>query len=125
MNWAEAIAAALAITKDLGPVGLVIFFGWLNMRWVDKKLADEKAARELERKEAAERFVGLVEQSKRHMMEQRKMYEDNVVLVKGYEGLAHDLSGIITLTTQTMTELVQMIRNNLYCPIVRERGPHP
>ena len=124
MSWTEALAAALAVTKDLGPVGLVIFFGWLNMRWVDRKLAEDRAALERERREAADRFLSLVEQSRRHMAEQRAMYENNVNLVKGYEGLAHDLSGIITLTTQTMTELVHLVRNNLYCPIIRKEGPH-
>ena len=57
------------------------------------------------------------------MAEQRKMYENNVVLVQGYEKLATDLSQIIHLNTQMQTRLAERIENNLWCPVVREAGP--
>lgn len=53
-----------------------------------------------------------------------KMYENNVVLVENYEKLANELSGVIHLNTQVQTKLVEQIKSNMYCPIVRERGPH-
>lgn len=50
-----------------------------------------------------------------------RMYEDNVLLVKGYEKLAGDLTGIITLNTQVQTNLVNAVKNNLFCPITRKQ----
>lgn len=52
-----------------------------------------------------------------------RFYEDNVLLVKNYQRLADDLSGVITLNTQVQTQLVESIRHNMFCPVVREKGP--
>jgi hypothetical protein len=52
-----------------------------------------------------------------------RMYEDNVTLVKGYERLANDLTGIITLTTRTLEGLVQRVDNNWFCPMIKKEGP--
>lgn len=52
-----------------------------------------------------------------------RFYEDNVQLVKNYERTATDLRDVITLNTQVMTQLVEKISNNMYCPAVREKGP--
>ena len=50
-----------------------------------------------------------------------KMYEDNVVLVKNYEGIASNLQGLVILTTQTMQKLVEKISSNQFCPLVRQQ----
>lgn len=52
-----------------------------------------------------------------------RFYEDNVLLVKSYQKLADDLAGIIHLNTQAQTQLVEKIKNNMFCPVIRERGP--
>ena len=52
-----------------------------------------------------------------------RMYESNVELVKRQEKISEDLSGIITYNTQVMTQLVEAIKSNMYCPLVREKGP--
>jgi len=49
-----------------------------------------------------------------------KNYENNVILVESYQKLAGELAGIIHLSTQVMTKLVEKIDNNLFCPINRE-----
>jgi hypothetical protein len=51
-----------------------------------------------------------------------RFYEDNVLLVKNYQKLADDLSGIIHLNTQVQTQLVEQIKHNMFCPIIREKG---
>ncbi|MDH5525205.1 MAG: hypothetical protein OEY01_14610, partial [Desulfobulbaceae bacterium] len=51
-----------------------------------------------------------------------RMYEDNVLLVKGYDRLAGDLTHIIHLNTQVQTKLAEKIENNMNCPIVRDGG---
>lgn len=50
-----------------------------------------------------------------------RFYEDNVLLVKNYQKLADDLAGIITLNTQVQTKLVEQIKNNMFCPVLREQ----
>jgi len=55
------------------------------------------------------------------MIEQRQMYLSNVELVKQYMRLSEDLTEIIQLNTQVQTQLVESIRNNMYCPLVREK----
>lgn len=49
-----------------------------------------------------------------------RFYEDNVLLVKNYERLASELAGIIHLNTQAQTRLVEAIKNNMFCPVVRK-----
>lgn len=49
----------------------------------------------------------------------KKMYEDNVALVKAYEGLAKTLHDTVVYNTSTMTEVKDITKNNLYCPLVR------
>ncbi len=51
-----------------------------------------------------------------------RMYEDNITLVQGYQNLASDLSSIIHLNTQAQTHLVEVIKNNQFCPTVRAGG---
>lgn len=53
-----------------------------------------------------------------------QFYERNVSLVEKYERLATDLKDVITMSTQVNTQLVEQIRNNMFCPMVREKGPH-
>lgn len=52
-----------------------------------------------------------------------RFYEDNVLLVKNYQKLADELAGIITLNTQVQTQLVEKIKANMFCPVIREKGP--
>lgn len=47
------------------------------------------------------------------------MYENNVELVTAYNKLATDLHEVVMVNTRVMTELVQAIRTNQFCPMVR------
>ena len=67
----------------------------------------------------------ILTQYKDDMAKMTRYYENNVDLVKHYEKLADDLSSVIHLNTRAMTELVEKIRNNMFCPIIREKGPNP
>jgi len=46
-------------------------------------------------------------------------YESNVLLVENYQKLANELAGIIHMSTQVMTKLVEKIENNMFCPITK------
>lgn len=59
-----------------------------------------------------------------------KMYEDNVILVKEYADSAKRweknselLMGVVSLNTQANTKLWGSIRNNEFCPMVRQQVP--
>ncbi len=94
-----SIATLTPIIAYLGLPGL-IFIVW----YVDQKRLDKVMAR-----------------NKTDMAKVIRMYEDNILLVKGYERLASELTSIIHLNTQVQTNLVSSIKNNHWCPIARER----
>jgi hypothetical protein len=49
----------------------------------------------------------------------KKMYENNVELVKCYEDLAKGMQDLVIYNTQTMTKVDEKIDKNLFCPMVR------
>ncbi len=65
-------------------------------------------------------FMAIITQQQARMEQVVKQYENNVFLVEGYQKLANDLAGIITLNTQTLTRLVAQIESNQICPIARD-----
>lgn len=76
------------ILADFGILGLVIFLWWLDSRKVYR----------------------ILDQYKHDMDEQRRMYEKNVSLVKGYEFLAGNLKDVVTLNIQVMTKLAERLK---------------
>ena len=50
-----------------------------------------------------------------------KMYENNVELVKAYEGVAKILHDTVVFNTQIMTQVKDTADNNLFCPILKQR----
>jgi hypothetical protein len=85
------------IFRVFGPFGLVTIIWYLDMKALRKVLDSYKD----------------------DMAEIRRMYEDNIKLVKGYESLSGDLKDLIVLNTQCLTRLSDEIRQNQYCPMVR------
>jgi len=77
----------LEMVLNLGPIGVILVIWYFDKQQVDKTLS----------------------QYREDMLEQRKMYENNVELVKQYQGMAGDLKDIIMLNTQAMTKLVDRI----------------
>ena len=77
----------LKMFLDLGPIGLITVIWWVDKRKIDEILGQYNA----------------------NMQEHRENYKANVSLVNKYEDLAGDLKDVITLNTQTMTQLVDRI----------------
>ena len=50
----------------------------------------------------------------------KRMYENNVELVKTTQQIAQELQQIVIYNIQVMTEVRDMANNNLFCPIVRK-----
>ena len=53
------------------------------------------------------------------LAEVRRMYEDNVELVKAYDALASDQKDVLIMNTQGFTRLCDQIDKNQFCPMVR------
>jgi hypothetical protein len=53
------------------------------------------------------------------LAEVRRMYEDNVELVKAYAMLASDQKDVLIMNTQGLTRLCDQIEKNQFCPMVR------
>lgn len=101
-----AVATAIAaVVKEMGawPPILVLavlqIAPWLFMVWVTRSIEKRHAAAV-------------------------QMYENNVLLVENYEKISGSLLEVVSLNTQTQTRLQSAIRNNEFCPAVREKGPN-
>jgi len=77
----------LEMVLNMGVVGVILMIWYFDKQQVNQTLS----------------------QYREDMLEQRKMYENNVELVKQYQGLAGDLKDVIVMNTQAMTKLVERI----------------
>lgn len=102
------------VLEKLGATPVLIFLlsvisaPWVAVIWFIRSV-DRRMTKVFERQD--KRFEEVV-----------VMYDRNVGLVKGYEKIANDLQELVILVTSTMQTLVEHIRNNLYCPLRRDRG---
>lgn len=64
-------------------------------------------------------------QYREDMLEQRRMYENNVELVKQVYSLAENHQSIVMLNTQGYQKLCDAINSNQFCPMVRLKKSAP
>lgn len=106
----------------LGLPGVVLIMWYVDNRRYErqeKKRDEDLKAQEKEREKDLNKVLSAYHDDVRTVT---RFYEDNVLLVKNYQKLADDLSGIIHLNTQAQTQLVEQIKHNMFCPMVREKG---
>jgi hypothetical protein len=118
LSWTAWIVQALGLSG-------VVFIIW----WFDHKRfirLDELREKEIAERQAAIALV--LAQYKDDVLAIKRMYENNVSLVKDYqttsgrlEGLFSEVLGVVSLNTQVQQQLTDSIRNNLFCPMVREK----
>jgi hypothetical protein len=65
-------------------------------------------------------LMAIIAQQEKRFEAVVKNYENNVLLVESYQRLANELAGIIHMSTQVMTKLVEKIDNNMFCPMIKE-----
>jgi len=106
-----------ALIDKLGPTPLLLFLAvvplapWAATIWMTRKQL-ESQTKVFARQD--KRFEDVV-----------SMYERNVELVKSHEKINEHLQELIMVTTSTLQTLVEHIRNNLYCPLVRQKTRPP
>jgi len=64
-------------------------------------------------------FAKQIKQHEQYMGEIRRMYENNIELVKGYRDLAKDLKDLIVMNTEVITKQTSAIKQNQFCPVLR------
>jgi hypothetical protein len=61
----------------------------------------------------------IMNQHEASIMEMRKMYENNVELVRVTQRLLLEHKDVVIMVTQTMTRMCDKIDGNQYCPMIR------
>jgi hypothetical protein len=102
------LGTLIELLQGFGPFGLV-FVIW----YYDSKRHAETLERTRRDTEA------VLERYREDMTEQRRMYENNVELVKTSQGLARDLKDVVMINTQAWTQAADKIEGNQFCPMVR------
>lgn len=117
-----SLSFVATVVYAMGLPGAVLIMWYVdNRRYerMDKKRDEEINRMEKKRDEEVNRILTAYHEDVRTVT---RFYEDNVLLVKSYQKLADDLANIITLNTQVQTQLVEQIKHNMFCPVIREKG---
>lgn len=138
----SALSAVATIISKVGawPIGsvvaLIVLGPWIFQVYISRA---QEARAEAERDLYRDKFDQVTEQQKQRfdllvrmyddarLNQERKfeavvrMYESNVDLVKDYQLIAKNLQDLVLYNTQTMQQVLEISRNNLYCPILREK----
>ena len=93
------VSFVVLVMNVLGLPGLIVILWYFDMKRIDNLI--------LKHQDDLKEVLACY---KKDVDAIAQMYRDNVSLVKGYEGLAGDLTSIITLNTQTLTSLVEHVR---------------
>jgi hypothetical protein len=107
-----SLSKIATIVYVLGPFGLILILWWVDQRRMDSIIAANKKEVHI-----------ILTAYKEDVEKVSAFYHRNVTLVENYEKLSGDLANIITLNTQVQTRLVERIDSNMFCPILREKGP--
>lgn len=112
----------------MGAPSLVMAFMYADHRRVERdrlETAQAQGRRDLQHRDEMavlkEQYLHIIAQQEKRFEMVVKNYENNVLLVENYQKLSNELAGIIHMSTQVMTRLVEKIDNNMYCPISKER----
>lgn len=125
MPFLEGLSMPLivGIVSTMGAPGLVLILWYVDHRKMDRIISGHQVETQKTFAAHQKETNAILAAYKEDMNAMSRMYENNVDLVRHYETLAGDLSGVIHLNTQVQTQLVEHIKHNMFCPIVREKGP--
>jgi hypothetical protein len=98
----------LEVISKYGTLGVLIIVWW----------TDRKQLRE-QNDQHKKDINAVLDRYKEDMVEQRKMYDGNVKLVKAYETVSSDLKEVVMMNTQAVTQLCVDVQTNQFCPNVR------
>jgi cytoskeletal protein RodZ len=118
------------IIYNLGIPGLLFVVWWYDHKSQVKQRELDKEEHDKERAVHAKEISTILGQYKDDVSSIRQLYQNNVELVHNYdksqlriEKLYQETISVVSLNTQTQTELVVSIKSNHFCPTVRAAGP--
>lgn len=97
------------LASELGPFGLIFAIWWFDRRDFAKMFF-----------EFQQTTMKVLAQYQTDMNEQRRMYENNVELVRSYASLARDLKDVIVTNTAASQAVRDDINSNRFCPAMRD-----
>lgn len=126
-----SLSMAALVINLLGLPGLIFIIWHFDQRKIDRILREFREENQAILKQYREETQAILTQYREEtrqilaqyredVFEMRRLYDNNVQLVKGYEKMSGDLAGMIHLNTQVTTQLSERIENNLFCPMVRK-----
>jgi len=107
----------------MGSPGIVLVLWYVDHRKIERIRREDQKTMHKMREEDKEAMNKVLAEYKDDVRKVSHFYDSNVKLVENYEKLAGELADIIHLNTQAQTMLVEQIKNNMFCPMVREKGP--
>lgn len=117
------IALIVAAIGSLGINGLVPIFWYVDHRRLDRQYLEHRVEILKAQAEHEKTLKSVLDKYKEDVQSVKTFYENNVDLVKNYEKLSEELMSVIRLTIQVQTQLVDNIKNNNFCPVMRGKGP--
>jgi MinD superfamily P-loop ATPase len=102
------LGTMIELLQGFGPFGLVFVIWYFDSKRHAETL--ERTRRDTE---------AVLNRYQSDMSEQRRMYENNVELLKTTQCLAKDLKDVVMMNTQAWTQTADKIEGNQFCPMVR------
>lgn len=117
-----SISFVTMVVTVLGAPGMVILMWYVDQRRLDR-MREEHAREQTDllkelrddREEHQKEMNKVLDAYRNDIREARRMYEDNVLLVKNYERLSADHMDTIRLNTQTQTALLTLLKERKPC----------
>ena len=111
-----------AVVGTLGAPGVVLILWYVDHRRLSHQREEDRKEIARQREADNEKLQAVLDQYEKDVTRVTRFYESNVQLVENYEKLSGELMQVIQLNTQVQTRLVERIDNNMFCPMVREKG---
>jgi len=118
MEMVPPLTYSVAILQILGLPGLIFIIWYFDNKRFQRQEDSRKAEQQV-----------ILDQYRADVTEIKRLYESNSRLVddctKAFcrlDSIYIQVVDVVSLNTQTQTELVKSIENNRYCPVVRSKG---
>jgi len=118
MEVVPPITYSVAILQILGLPGLIFIIWYFD----NKRFQRQEGLRKAEMQQILDQYRADVSEIKRLYESNSRLVDDCTKAFCRLDSVYDQVVDIVSLNTQTQTELVKSIENNRYCPLVRQKG---
>ena len=118
MEVVPPITYSVAILQILGLPGLIFIIWYFD----NKRFQRQEEIRKKEMQQILDQYRADVSEIKRLYESNARLVDDCTKAFCRLDGIYTQVVDVISLNTQTQTELIKSIENNRYCPVVRSKG---